>query len=503
MSDSPHLIIGTRGSDLALWQAHHVRDLIQEMGGTCEIKVLSTQGDREQVQAFEKLEGKGFFTKEIEEALLDHRIDVAVHSHKDLETTQPEGLTIAAVPPRAAAQDVLLVRRTKHAQGPWLPLRGGAVVGTSSVRRRDQLLLLRPDLDIQALRGNVPTRIARLREGRYDAIVLAAAGLDRLELELEDLVRVDLDPRHFVPAPAQGALALQMREDDSRADWLAQLTHDNTAEAIAAERSILRALDGGCQLPFGAHRIGASPIRAFLQSNEGPHRVLSADAASTLDALQAPPSALRLLVTRTPKTDVLARLASGAGCTLIEHPSIALSPTGHPAPEGPFDGVWLSSPGAVRMAADWLGDHPEVPIAVPGSGTADALTKAQSARLCFVGSGDPIAAWRTFAERCEPQDRIALPHSVQSMRRWETDPVPFTVAAWPLYSAEASTLPPPAADIVCFTSPSNVRHWSGSQPATTVAIGPTTSAALTAKGWSHRTAESPDAFGIWEAMTGG
>ena len=207
MVDAPHFRIGTRGSDLARWQARYVRDLIESRGGTCDIQILSTQGDREQVQAFEKLEGKGFFTKEIEQALLDHSVDLAVHSHKDLETRQPDGLTIAAVPVRAAAQDVLLIRRDARKDRPWLPLGQGATVGTSSVRRRDQLLLLRPDLEIQALRGNVPTRVDRLREGHYDAIVLAAAGLDRLELDLSDLVRLDLDPRHFVPAPAQGALA--------------------------------------------------------------------------------------------------------------------------------------------------------------------------------------------------------------------------------------------------------------------------------------------------------
>ena len=166
--------------------------LITAQGGTAEIKVLSTQGDREQVQSFEKLEGKGFFTKEIEDALLQGLIDVAVHSHKDLETTQPPGLVVAAVPHRASARDVLLVRKDAETVAPWLPLRPGATVGTSSVRRRDQLLLLRPDVHIAALRGNVPTRIERLREGRYDAIILAEAGLDRLELNLEDLVRCPL-----------------------------------------------------------------------------------------------------------------------------------------------------------------------------------------------------------------------------------------------------------------------------------------------------------------------
>ena len=162
----PHFRIGTRGSDLARWQAHHVRDLIESPRGHLRHPVLSTQGDREQVQAFEKLEGKGFFTKEIEQALLDDTVDLAVHSHKDLETRQPDGTGH-----RRSAPSGLPRRRPAHPEisqrppAPWLPLAMGAKVGTSSVRRRDQLLLLRPDLDIQALRGNVPTRVERLRQG--------------------------------------------------------------------------------------------------------------------------------------------------------------------------------------------------------------------------------------------------------------------------------------------------------------------------------------------------
>ena len=501
MANVPHYRIGTRGSDLARWQAHYVRDLIESRGGTCDIQILSTQGDREQVQAFEKLEGKGFFTKEIEQALLDGTVDLAVHSHKDLETRQPPGLAIAAVPPRAAAQDVLLIRKSASANRPWLPLAMGAKVGTSSVRRRDQLLLLRPDLDIQALRGNVPTRVERLRQGLYDAIVLAAAGLDRLELDLHDLVRLDLDPRHFVPAPAQGALALQMREDDPKLNWLRNLSDSPTAAAIAGERAILRELEGGCQLPFGAHVRAGGGLRAFLQTPSGARRIVAADATSALQQLQSPGPAQRILVTRTPKPDVLHRLATGSGATLIEWSANVLNATHEPAPTATCNWVWLTSPGAARMAADWMRNQPGLQLAAAGPGTAEALPSDLLNELAFIGDGDPESSWLAFVSARSSEDAVAIPHSTLSKRRWETGTSPdCALHAWACYSTESCSEAAPDADIVCFTSPSNVAHWTAPQPHRIVAIGPTTSHVLTEKGWPHVQAEHPDAFGVWEAI---
>ena len=223
-SNAPHIRIGTRGSDLALWQAHHVRDLLQARGATVEIVVLKTRGDQIQNVSFDKMEGKGFFTKEIEQALLDGDVDLAVHSHKDLETTPPSGLVVAAVPPRGPVEDVVLVRpESVDLTTPFHVQRGG-VVGTSSMRRKNQLELGQPDLRIKALRGNVPTRIQKLRDGQYDAIMLAHAGVHRLELDLTDLHVHVLDPLSFVPAPAQGALALQMREGDPLLPFVEALT---------------------------------------------------------------------------------------------------------------------------------------------------------------------------------------------------------------------------------------------------------------------------------------
>lgn len=243
--------IGTRGSDLALWQANHVSDLLRSIGLEPEIHIIKTKGDQIQHLGFDKMEGKGFFTKEIEEALLTGKVDLAVHSHKDLETTQPHGLTIAAVPERSFVEDTLLIRKECVDATATFQLKENAIIGTSSARRKAQLIHHIPSATINDLRGNVPTRINKLRDGNYDAIVLAKAGMTRLELDLSDLHVVDMDPTVFVPAPAQGALALQTREGDPIAAEIAKLNHPSKG-CVTIERSVLRSLGGGCQIAFGA-----------------------------------------------------------------------------------------------------------------------------------------------------------------------------------------------------------------------------------------------------------
>jgi hydroxymethylbilane synthase len=248
------ITIGSRGSDLALWQANHVKRQLENLGHTVEIKVIITQGDAIQHLSFDKLEGKGFFTKEIESALLDKSIDLAVHSHKDLETNPPAGLIIAAVSEREDPSDLLLIAKSKvDTTQPW-NLALNASIGTSSARRKSQILRFRNDLNISDLRGNVPTRIQKLRDGNYDAIVLAKAGVDRLQLDLSEFFVEVLNPTEFVPAPAQGVLGLQIREDDTRmAEIMQHLNHADVALRIAVERKVLNLLDGGCQLPLGVY----------------------------------------------------------------------------------------------------------------------------------------------------------------------------------------------------------------------------------------------------------
>ena len=248
------LIIGTRGSDLALWQANFVKDSLAAIGITAELKIIKTQGDRILNLSFDKLEGKGFFTKELEDELLAGTIDLAVHSHKDLPTENPPGLNIAAVSEREDPSELLLVLKDCVDVHQKLSVKYGGTVGTSSNRRRAQLLAYRPDLQIKDLRGNVPTRINKLRGESYDAIMIAKAGVSRLGLDLSEFHVEELIPTELVPAPAQGALAIQIRENDHELfDVLQALNHPNVAEELAVERTVLKLFGGGCHLPLGCY----------------------------------------------------------------------------------------------------------------------------------------------------------------------------------------------------------------------------------------------------------
>ena len=249
------IVIGSRGSDLALWQAHFVKsELESKENCDVEIKIIKTQGDIIQNVSFDKMEGKGFFTKEIEEALLNREIDVAVHSHKDLPTTHPDKLKIAAVSYRENPAELLLMRNESFEQKHTFFLKKNAIVGTSSGRRISQMNALRPDFEFKVLRGNVPTRINKLRNGEYDAIVLAAAGVHRLKLDIEDLVHYEMYPENIIPAPAQGVLALQIHEENTRVEsLLSSFNNADVQQLIHAERDVLRRFDGGCQLALGSY----------------------------------------------------------------------------------------------------------------------------------------------------------------------------------------------------------------------------------------------------------
>jgi hydroxymethylbilane synthase len=237
------LTIGSRGSQLALWQARHVAGLLEHPGVSTRIEIIKTTGDYLQTASLAQTGGKGLFTKEIEEALIAGTIDLAVHSLKDLPTASSPGLAIAAIPEREDPRDALVGKSLEE-------LPHGARVGTSSGRRAAQLRLLRPDLKIQPVRGNVDTRLRKLKEGQYDAILLAAAGLRRLGLESE--IAQLLTPDQMCPAPGQGALAIQTRAQDPAHTICRALDHLPTFQAVTCERAALATLGGGCQLPFGA-----------------------------------------------------------------------------------------------------------------------------------------------------------------------------------------------------------------------------------------------------------
>jgi hydroxymethylbilane synthase len=242
------LRIGSRGSQLALWQANHIDGLLRGAGHDVEIEIIKTTGDRLQEVTFAQVGSKGMFTKEIEEALAEGRVDLAVHSLKDLPTELPEPFTLAATPVRVDPRDVFV--SVKHASLAALPQ--GARVGTSSQRRRAQLKSLRPDIDAVEFRGNVDTRLRKLAEGQVEAILLAAAGLDRLGRT--DWVRERLSPEQFCPAAGQGALGIETRKDDTATiEAISFLDHADTRFAVAVERAALAALGGGCQVPIGIH----------------------------------------------------------------------------------------------------------------------------------------------------------------------------------------------------------------------------------------------------------
>jgi hydroxymethylbilane synthase len=263
------LVIGSRGSALALWQARHIAARLQELGEETRLEIIKTTGDKIQDVPLAQVGGKGLFTKEIEEALLAGTIDLAVHSLKDMPTEIPAGLTLAAIPEREEARDALVGAALAD-------LKEGVRIGTSSLRRSAQLHALGRGLVIENLRGNVDTRLRKLDEGRYDAIVLASAGLRRLGWQ--DRIRELIPEDVMCPAVGQGALAIETREDGGAA-WsiVRKLDHAESRTAVEAERALLAVLGGGCQVPIGAHarlENGSLHLRAIVASPDGSRVIL-------------------------------------------------------------------------------------------------------------------------------------------------------------------------------------------------------------------------------------
>ena len=267
-----NLRIGSRGSQLALWQSNHIASLLRGEGHNVEIEIIKTTGDRLQEVTFAQVGSKGMFTKEIEEALAEGRVDLAVHSLKDLPTELPEPVALAATPPRVDPRDAFVSVKYDNLEA----LPQGAKVGTSSQRRRAQLKALRPDIDAVEFRGNVDTRLRKLAEGQVDAILLASAGLERLGKT--DWLRQRLDPKNFCPAAGQGSLAIETRKNDAATlSAVSFLDHEPTRFAVTAERAALAALGGGCQVPIGIHCIAGMAIAG---DNDGPTDEIFAVVAS-------------------------------------------------------------------------------------------------------------------------------------------------------------------------------------------------------------------------------
>jgi hydroxymethylbilane synthase len=270
------LRIGTRGSRLALWQANYVAERLRPLVGprAVELVEIQTAGDQVRDVPLAQIGGEGVFTKEIQRALLTGAVDVAVHSLKDLPTVPVAGLVLAAVPPRGLTGDAFVSLR--HPSFDALP--AGAVVATSSLRRRAQALRRRPDLRLTDIRGNVETRLRKLAEQGLDGLILACAGLERLSHA--DAIREVLDPEWMLPAVGQGALGLECRDDDmATLEWVHQLDDEPTRQAVLAERAFLRALGGGCQVPIGAAAVVTGEnlvLRGAVLPPDGTQRVAGA-----------------------------------------------------------------------------------------------------------------------------------------------------------------------------------------------------------------------------------
>jgi hydroxymethylbilane synthase len=273
------LVIGSRGSKLALWQANYVKARLEALGETSRIEVIKTTGDMITHVPMKEVGSKGIFTKEIEEALLEERIDIAVHSLKDMPTVLPEGLAITSTPERQDVRDVLIGRGLAD-------LQAGSRIGTGSLRRIAQLRAMRPDLQIETIRGNVDTRIRKLDEGQYDAIILAAAGLKRLGLA--DRITEYIPVEAMCPAVGQGALAIETRLDGGPGMQASQKLDDpDTRAAITAERAVLAKLGGGCEVPIGAYGVitgDSLRLRAIVISPDGTRVVRQEMVGAAADA---------------------------------------------------------------------------------------------------------------------------------------------------------------------------------------------------------------------------
>lgn len=512
------LIIGSRGSELALWQANFVKTELEERGISVEIKIIKTQGDKEQELSFEKMQGFGFFTKEIEEALLKKEIDIAVHSHKDLPTAKIEGLCIAAVSKREDPSELLISNPLSIDAKKKLSLKEGAIVGTSSARRKSQLLSFREDLETRDLRGNVPTRIRKLREGQYDAIMLANAGVSRLGLNLDGLHVQILSPDWFIPAPAQGVVAIQTRDDDFELiEKLQSIHHPEVQDTIDVERKILELSDGGCQLPLGvyckkegdAYQVWASwadtwnsfPLRFYSKSED---KKGLAERALKSFKLKRNKS---VFMTRDAKINgYLSRAMKSHGMELYASSLIEVSQIKfNSAPV--TDWVFFSSSNAV---IHFFNQHPEIPkttqFAAIGRGT-EATLREFGQHSSFTGLTHDIFETAFAFGKLAYGTTVLFPKAKRSMRSIQKQ-MPENTKLIDLDVYESNTreeITVPETDIIIFTSPSNVEAYYSKYKVTQnqkcIAMGLSTASKLEEYGVSNiYTPSLQDETGLAEAI---
>ncbi len=469
-SESKIVRIASRGSELALWQANFVQEELKRIGLDSEIIIYKTQGDIVQHLSLDKLEGKGFFTKEIEEALLKGEADLAVHSHKDLPTVSPEGLIIAAVSYRENPRELVLIRKESVDVKRKFRFKKNAIVGTSSGRRKAQLLAFRPDIELKDLRGNVPTRIQKLRDGNYDAIFLAAAGVERLKINLDGLHTELIDPHEFIPAPAQGVLALQTRENDhALIAALQQIHHADVQECIAVERKILNLFEGGCHMPLGAYceeDDGAfkvwtamadewnTPLRILFTETRKPETI----AEKIVEKLRAIKAGTVYITRDLREDDFFFNVLRQNGCevfgrALIEIKRIPLKLI----PDA--DWVFFSSKHAVRHFLGQTKLKQGMKIAAVGKATSDELRKF-NLRADFIGGGNDTRITAKQFGAVAGRSKVLFPQAKGSLKTVQQQLATATILDLVVYETiqrPADDLP--ETDVLVFTSPSNLEAF--------------------------------------------
>jgi hydroxymethylbilane synthase len=518
------LIIGTRGSDLALWQANFVKDSLEALNISVELKIIKTQGDRILNLSFDKLEGKGFFTKELEDELLAGTIDIAVHSHKDLPTENPPGLIIAAVSEREDPSELLLILKDCVDVHQKLSVKYGGIVGTSSNRRKAQLLAYRPDLDIKDLRGNVPTRVNKLRGENYDAIMLAKAGVSRLGLDLSDFYVEELTPTELIPAPAQGALAIQIRENDKELfEAIQPLNHPDVAEQLAVERTILQLFGGGCHLPLGCYcRKDDGVYQVFTskadEGDEFPDRLFLE--APTTEGLAQKVALffskdrkfpMKVFISRELSEKSYFRKALEKHDIEVEARSLIRTVAVITKLDNYIlknaDWLFFSSKNAVEYFFQLNPLLPKkVKFGVMGSGSEDMLRR-KGHFVDYTGDGDPADVAAEFAALANGQT-VVFPSAENSMRSIQqalspdTKIIDLTVYETILEDDVQQT----GAEIMVFTSPSNVEAYFVDNlldpDQKIIAIGVSTGKKLDEMGVKYTLPYSPDEPGLAEAVFG-
>jgi hydroxymethylbilane synthase len=513
------VVIGSRGSALALWQANYTQDRLEAEGFETEITIIRTKGDQVQHLGFDKLEGKGFFTKEIEDALLAGQIDLAVHSCKDLPTESPDGLVIGAYSARAAAGDVLLLREDRKDIGNFLQLPRGAVVGTSSARRKAQLLSFRPDIQLKDIRGNVPTRLRKLQDGEFDAILLAAAGLDRLGTELgglmDGVIREDLSPAMFIPAPAQGVLAYQVRENDGRMAVVLNALNDAGTERTAEiERGLLNAFQGGCQVPIGifaesngdgydvwvsrADSWNTIPRRMYFGKGDD----ISADAVTA--AFRAAAGASVFISTDLGEGDIFRRHLMALGCSVSGEALIRFSAVGF-EPAADTDWLFFSSKNAARFYFDACPALPDgMKIAAINRGTAQVLAELGHPPD-FTGSGGNMETIAAAFDQTTG-DRVVFPRASHSRRTIQQMVRSKKIADLVVYdNFPVAEVRRREEDVLVFTSPMNAGSYFSKyglrDDQAAVAIGASTAAEISSHGWPAMQAFEPTRWALVDAVT--